>query len=124
MFFRIAADGVLLLHLAFILFVVFGAALAFSRRWILVLHLPAAVWGIFIELTGGICPLTHLENDLRLAAGQAGYNEGFIEYYLLRLIYPEGLTSEVQIVLAAIVLVVNLALYSWLICYRCGHRNE
>lgn len=122
MFFRVAADSVLLLHLAFILFVVFGAALAFRWRWFPVLHLPAAAWGVIIELTGGVCPLTYLENDLRSKAGQAGYNEGFIEHYLLKIIYPEGLTPEVQYFLAAIVLIVNFMLYGRIIRYRRGHR--
>ena len=124
MFFRLAADSVLLLHLAFIFFVVFGAALAFRWQWLPALHLPAAAWGIFIELTGGICPLTYLENDLRRAAGQAGYNESFLEHYLLRIIYPEELTPELQTILACIVFVVNLALYSWLIRYRCSRHSS
>ena len=119
MFFRLAADTVLLLHLAFILFVVFGAALAFRWRWLPAVHLPAAIWGIFIELTGGICPLTYLENDLRSKAGQAGYNESFIEHYLLKIIYPEGLTPELQYVLAGFVLMMNVLLYSSFL-YRRG----
>jgi len=119
MFFRLAADSILLLHLAFILFVVFGAALAFRWRWLPAVHLPAAIWGIFIELTGGICPLTYLENDLRSKAGQAGYNESFIEHYLLKIIYPEGLTPELQYVLAGFVLMMNVLLYSSFL-YRRG----
>ena len=118
MLFRLAADAVILLHLGFILFVVFGAALALHWRWVPVVHLPAAAWGIFIELTGGICPLTYLENELRRQAGQAGYSEGFIEHYLLRIIYPEGLTPELQLMLAGIVFVVNLVFYGRLLCRR------
>lgn len=118
MFFHVAAHGVLLLHLAFILFVVFGAMLASRWRWMPALHLPAAAWGIGIELSGGVCPLTYLENDLRRQAGLAGYQEGFIEHYLLSIIYPEGLTREVQYALAAFVLIVNLALYARLIYCR------
>lgn len=111
MFFRLAADAVLLLHLAFIVFAVLGAALAFRWRWMPIVHLPAAAWGIFVELTGRICPLTYLENDFRLKAGQAGYEESFIEHYLLDIIYPSGLTHETQYVLAGIVLVINLTIY-------------
>ncbi|MGR8930779.1 MAG: DUF2784 domain-containing protein [Gammaproteobacteria bacterium] len=118
MLFRIAADAVLILHLAFILFVVLGAALAFRWRWTPLVHVPAAAWGIFIEISGGVCPLTYLENDLRHRAGQAGYSGGFIEHYLLSIIYPAGLTPGIQYMLAAIVLLVNLLLYGWLIRSR------
>lgn len=118
MFFHVAAHCVLLLHLAFILFVVCGAVLACRWRWISVLHLPAAAWGIGIELSGGVCPLTYLENDLRHQAGLAGYQEGFIEHYLLSIIYPKVLTRQAQYGLAAIVLIVNLVLYARLIHCR------
>ncbi|WAR46506.1 DUF2784 domain-containing protein [Methylomonas rapida] len=123
MFFRLSADAVILLHLAFILFVVFGAALAFRWRWIPFIHLPAAAWGIFIELTSGICPLTYLENHLRRQAGQAGYSGGFIEHYVLNIIYPAGLTPQIQYVLAGIVLVTNIGFYLWLILDRRGRRS-
>jgi hypothetical protein len=113
MFYRLAADGVLLLHLAFILFAVFGGALAACWRWMPLVHLPTAAWALFVELTGRLCPLTNLENVLRIRAGQSGYTESFIEHYLLALIYPAGLSREVQFVLAAIVVLVNIALYSY-----------
>lgn len=112
---RTAADAVLVLHLGFIVFAVLGAILAVRWRWLPLVHLPAAAWGVFIELTGRICPLTWLENHFRLRAGQAGYSESFIEHYLLAVIYPSGLTREVQFVLAGIVLVVNVAIYTWLL---------
>ena len=76
-------------------------------------HIPVASWAFFVELTGRICPLTNLENDLRIRAGQSGYTESFIERYLLSFIYPSGLTREVQFLLAAIVVVVNIAIYVW-----------
>lgn len=114
MAFRLAADGVLVLHLAFIVFALLGAALAVRWPRILLFHLPAAAWGFFVELSGRVCPLTTLENQLRLQAGQAGYTESFIEHYLLALIYPSGLTRDVQLALAAVVVVVNLAIYGWL----------
>ena len=110
---RLAADGVLLLHLGFILFVLLGGVLAVRWRWAPLLHLPAAAWGVYIELSGGLCPLTPLENRLRIAAGEAGYSGGFIENYLLALIYPAGLTQDVQYVLAAIVVGVNALAYGW-----------
>lgn len=114
MAFRLAADGVLLLHLAFIVFALLGAALAVRWPGILLLHLPAAAWGFFVELSGRVCPLTILENQLRLKAGQSGYSESFIEHYLLALIYPSGLTRDVQLALAGVVVVVNLGIYGWL----------
>jgi hypothetical protein len=114
MHFRLAADGVLLLHLAFILFALVGAAAALRWRWIPLVHLPAAAWGFFVELTGRVCPLTYLENHLRIQAGQSGYTESFIEHYLLDVIYPSGLTRDIQLVLAGVVVVVNAALYGWL----------
>ena len=110
---RLAADAVLLLHLGFILFVLLGGVLAVRRRWAPLLHLPAVAWGVYIELSGGLCPLTPLENRLRIAAGDAGYAGGFIEHYLLALIYPAGLTQDVQYVLAAIVVGVNALAYGW-----------
>lgn len=119
MMFRLAAETVLLVHLAFILFALLGALLALWWRKILVVHLPAALWGCYIELSGSICPLTWLENHLRIMAGQSGYAESFIEHYLLALIYPAGLTREIQIELAVLVIAVNLAIYGW-IFFRHG----
>lgn len=118
MFFRYAADAVLLLHLAFIVFVVLGGILCFRWRWMPLVHLPAAGWGVFIELSGRICPLTPLENMLRLRAGQSGYAGGFIEHYLLGLIYPAGLTRDWQFILAAIVILANIAIYAGLVIKR------
>ena len=122
MFFQLAAEAVLLIHLAFILFVLFGAAIEVRWRWIIFLHLPAATWGFFVELTGRICPLTYLENCLRVKAGLSGYTEGFIEHYLLAVIYPAGLTREVQFILAGGVAAVNIAIYGWLY-WRCSHEK-
>jgi hypothetical protein len=112
--YRIAAALVLLLHLAFVLFVVGGAALAWRRRWVIALHLPAALWGFWVELSGAGCPLTLVENRLRLRGGEAGYAEGFVEHYLLAAIYPAGLTRTAQLILAALVLLTNVCLYTWL----------
>ena len=118
---RLAAYAVLLLHLGFILFVLLGGLLALRWRWAPMLHLPAAAWGVYVELSGGLCPLTPLENRLRSAAGEAGYTGGFIEHYLLALIYPAGLTHEIQYVLAAIVVGVNGLAYAW-VWRRRGRR--
>ena len=112
---RIAADTVVVLHAAFVLFVVLGGLLV--ARWPLIawLHLPAAAWGVIIEAVGGVCPLTHVENALRERAGVAGYSEGFVAHYLLPILYPAGLTPAVQWALAAIVLALNVAIYGWLL---------
>lgn len=118
MFYRFAAEAVLLLHLGFIVFAIFGAAMAARWRWLIIVHVPAAVWALFVELTGRVCPLTYAENYLRSNAGQSGYAESFIEHYLLPIVYPAGLTRNVQFVLAAVVVIVNLAIYGWLIRVR------
>lgn len=106
-----AADAVVLLHLAFIAFVLAGALLALRWPRIVWLHLPAALWGVVVEWTGWLCPLTPLENALRRAAGEPGYGGGFVERYIVPLIYPATLTRDTQLVLGAVVLLVNLAAY-------------
>lgn len=111
MIYGIAADLVLLLHLLFIVFAVLGGLLLLWRRWMWLVHLPAAVWAVYIEVTGKICPLTPLENKLRRLAGERGYEGGFMEHYIVPVIYPEGLTRDIQWILAAAVLVINLAVY-------------
>jgi hypothetical protein len=108
----LAANTVLLVHAAFIVFAVLGAWLALRWRWVIWLHLPCALWAATVVGMGWICPLTPLENQLRLAAGQAGYEGGFIEHYLLAAIYPAGLTRNIQMLLAASVIVLNLAVYA------------
>lgn len=113
-----AADCVLLIHLAFILFAVLGAALTLWWRWAPVVHLPVAAWALFVELTGRSCPLTRLENFFRIKAGLSGYTESFIEHYLVALIYPAGLTREIQFALAGVLIVVNVAIYGWLLARK------
>jgi hypothetical protein len=96
----ILANAVLLLHAAFIAWVMFGGLAVLRRPWLAWLHLPALAWGVGISAVGGICPLTPLEQQLRLAAGEAGFEGGFIEHYLTAIIYPEGLTRATQALLA------------------------
>jgi len=115
MLYHLCAEGVLLVHFAFIAFVLFGALLALRWRWVIALHLPAAAWGLLIEVSGRICPLTDIENSLRMHAGQAPYADSFIEHYLLAIIYPVALTREIQFVLAGVVVLVNAALYTWVV---------
>ncbi|MFL5467998.1 MAG: DUF2784 domain-containing protein [Gemmatimonadaceae bacterium] len=111
MIYRILADLVLVLHLAFVIFVVAGAGLVIHRPRLAWLHLPAVVWGVFIEYAGWICPLTPLENSLRMRGGEAGYSGGFIEHYLLATLYPAGLTRTTQLALGTAVLILNLVVY-------------
>ncbi len=105
------AELVVILHFGFVLFVLFGGLLVLWRRWVVWLHLPAAVWGALIELSGWICPLTPLENAFRRQGGLAGYSGGFVEHYILPVLYPHGLTRSVQLVLGLIVLALNGAIY-------------
>jgi Protein of Unknown function (DUF2784) len=109
---RVAADALLVAHLAFIAFVLAGGLLVLHRRIWAAVHLPAAAWGAFAELTGTVCPLTPLENSLRRSAGASGYEGGFIEHYVVPLIYPDALTARVQVVLGLVVLVVNAPVYA------------
>lgn len=105
----------LVLHFGFIIFVVAGAVGVIRWPKLAWLHIPAAVWGAWIEISGGICPLTTLENRFRTGAGEEGYATSFIEHYLLPVIYPGGLTRTVQLVLAAAVIIVNVGLYSYVL---------
>lgn len=108
----LAANLVVVVHLGFILFATLGGLLALRWRWVVWLHLPAAAWAAFVEITGGVCPLTPLENNLRSAAGQAAYTGDFVERYLLPIIYPAGLTYPIRIGLAIAVLAVNGIIYA------------
>lgn len=114
----LAADAVVVLHFAFVCFAVLGALLVVRWPRLAALHLPCAVWGIAIEFTGGICPLTPLENHLRRLAGESGYTGGFIERYITAVMYPEGLTREVQYALGASVLLINLLAYAYILRRR------
>lgn len=120
MLFKLAADLVVLIHLGFILFVLFGGFLALRWPRIVRLHAPALAWGVLVELLGWYCPLTPLEQTLRNAAGEGGYHGGFIEHYIVPLIYPIGLTRETQFVFAGIVLGVNMIAY--ILYYR--HKRQ
>ena len=117
MAYRFAADAVLATHLAFVLFVVLGGWLVLRAPALAWPHLPAVAWAVFVEFSGRICPLTPLEVALRRGAGEAGYGGDFIEHYLVALIYPGGLTRELQMLIGAAVMLVNLAVY-WVLWRR------
>lgn len=119
----ILADGVVVAHLAFVVFVVVGGFLALRWRGVVWLHVPCALWGAYVELAGEICPLTPLENRLRRLAGEGGYGGGFIERYLVPILYPGELTREIQIALGVGVIVLNVAVYAVLL-RRMRRRGE
>jgi hypothetical protein len=114
MIYRALADFVLLLHIGFVLFAALGGVLAFKWRRVAWFHIPAALWAALIEFVGWECPLTPLENWLRRMGGEAGYQTGFIERYLLPLIYPAPVSRTLHVVLGLLVLGVNLAIYGWI----------
>ena len=111
MLLQTVADFVVLVHLAFIVFVVLGSALTLRWRRIAWVHLPAVLWSALLELCGWICPLTPLENWLRRAGGASGYSGGFVEQYVVPIVYPAALTREAQVALGLLVCVVNAAIY-------------
>jgi hypothetical protein len=110
---RAIADALVVLHFAFIVFVLLGGLLVARRRAFALLHLPALAWGLYTESTATVCPLTPLENAYRHAAGEAGYAGGFIEHYLVRVIYPPGLTPGIQAAIAIGLVALNIAVYAW-----------
>src|SRR5262245_31291758 len=125
MIFRWLADAVVVLHAAFVVFVVLGGFLVLRWPRLAWLHVPAAIWGVLIEYAGWICPLTPLENALRERAGQAGYSGGFVEHYVLGALYPAGLTRELQWVIGGLVLLINGLVYGsiWM-RWRRSHRRH
>ena len=111
MLYGLLADLVVILHLVFVLFVLLGGLLVLRRPTVAVLHLPAAAWGAAVEFGGWICPLTPLEQWLRLEGGGPGYRSDFIERYVLPVLYPGGLTHNAQIVLGILVVMINVVIY-------------
>ncbi len=109
--YRFLAELVLLIHFSFILFVVFGGFAVLKWKRIIYYHIPAALWGIVIEITGWVCPLTPLEIELRVRAGSGFYTGGFIDRYLTPIVYPPGFTRQLQYYLAAGLIIINAAAY-------------
>ena len=110
-FYRIAADGVVVLHLCFILFVFLGGLTLFWRPWMVWVHVPVAAWGGIVELAGVPCPLTPLENHLRRAGNAEAYSGGFVDHYIMPIVYPPGLTRETQVILGVLILALNFGIY-------------
>lgn len=120
--FRLLADAIVLAHFAFVAFVVAGGFLAWRYPRALLAHVPALLWGIWIEASGWVCPLTPLENHLRRLAGEAGYSGGFVEHYVIPVLYPLGLTRDIQWLLAAVLIALNAVAYGGLIVRRRHYR--
>ena len=118
MLYRILADIVVLIHLCFIVFSVFGGFLVIRRRWWVWVHIPAVLWAALIEFGNWLCPLTPIENWFRRAGGAAGYEAGFVENYIVPIIYPSSLTRQTQTVLGLLVLAINLCIYVWVLYRR------
>ncbi len=119
---NLLADLVLAGHCGFIAFAVLGALCTLRWGWVPLLHLPTLAWAAYIELSAGVCPLTPLENSLRLAADESGYSSSFIEHYLVPLVYPPGLTSDAQLWLAVSLLLLNGLFYGYVIVRRRALR--
>ena len=113
--YELAADLTLIVHFAFIIFVVFGALLFFVSTKIIYVHVPALIWGIYIELTHSVCPLTYLENWFLQKANLTTYSEGFIQNYLVPIVYPKHLTDNLQIYFAIVLIVANMIMYGLII---------
>jgi hypothetical protein len=122
MAYRTLADAVVLFHLLFVVFAVAGGLLALRWRWLPLVHLPALGWAAWVEFSGRICPLTPLENALRTAGGAAGYEGGFVEHYLLPVLYPAALTRELQWTLGIGLLAFNAAVYAALLWRHLRRR--
>ena len=119
--YELAANLTLIVHFAFILFVVFGALLFFASAKIIFIHIPALIWGSYIELTNSICPLTYLENWFLNKANLTTYSEGFIQNYLVPIVYPMNLTKDLQIYLGSALIVINIVIYA--IIYNKMKKN-
>jgi hypothetical protein len=122
MIWSLIADALVLIHFAFTVFVIFGGLLIWRWRWTALLHLPALAWGCWVEVSHGICPLTPLENHFRQLGGEAGYTGGFLAHYLVAVLYPPGLTWHIQWLLAGLLVLLNLAVYGWLLLQLRSER--
>ena len=115
MFYLWLADLVVIIHLSFVAFVIAGGLLALKWRQFAYIHIPAVGWAVVVEIMGWVCPLTPVEIWLRENAGEKGYTTGFIEHYILPVLYPAELTRTVQLILGILLLSLNVAIYSWIV---------
>lgn len=112
MLYRYLADSIVVAHLLFVVYAIFGGLLVLKWKYSVFLHIPALLWATVVEANGWICPLTPLENRLRLAAGEGGYAGGFVDNYVLPVLYPENLSRPDQVVLAILLVTINIIIYA------------
>src|SRR5258706_11787799 len=122
MFYRFLADSVVVFHLSFVIFVIAGGVLVVRWKKVALLHIPAILWGMYVEWSGAMCPLTPLENRFREAGGGTAYQGGFIDHYIIPTLYPEDLTRDFQITLGTVIALINVLLYT-IAFTRRGHRR-
>ena len=123
MAYRFLADTIVFLHFCFVLFVLSGGIMVVRWKWMALLHVPAALWGMIVELSGWRCPLTPLENALRKAGGGVKYEGGFVEHYIMPILYPAGLTRDFQITLGLLIAVITIIAYT-IAFSRRGHSSS
>lgn len=123
MLYKLLAEAVIILHFAFIMFAILGGLLILWRNWVIYIHLPAVVWGAVVEIKGWVCPLTPLENQLMRLSGDSGYANGFIDHYLLPIIYPAGITHQIQVILGILVILINTGIYAF-VYWRKSRPNH
>src|SRR3954463_7527752 len=124
MLYRIGADAVVIFHFCFVAFVITGGLLVLRWRRVMWAHLPAVAWGVFIEFSHGLCPLTPLENHLRELGGASAYEGGFVDHYIMPVLYPEGLTPRMQVALGSMILGINLTCYCFIIYRHFASRRR
>ena len=118
MLFALGADFLVLVHLGFIVFVLLGGFMLLKWRWLIFVHLPALIWAVLLEFQGWICPLTPVEQTLRQMGGQQGYEGGFIQHYILPVIYPPALQQDIQFILGVLLILINVIIYLWVLLKR------
>lgn len=123
MWYQVAADFLMVFHLLFIVFVIFGGILVTRWLWLAILHVPAVTWGVLVEINNWVCVLTPWENQLRKLAGQEGYPGGFVEHYIAPVIYPGGLTPGMQFTMGVSLLTINIFVYGYIL-YRVKVRSS
>jgi hypothetical protein len=120
--YKLLADLLVIFHITFVAFVFLGALLVLRWRWIAFLHLPAVIWVVYVETSGAYCPLTPMENELRAKAGLQGYEGGFVDHYIMPVLYPVGLTPEIQYRLALLILLITLRCYEVVLARRAWRQ--
>lgn len=122
--YKLMADALVIFHLSFVAFVLLGALLVLKWRRLIWLHIPAVIWGIYIETSHNRCPLTYWENHWRKLGGDAVYNGGFVDHYLMPILYPHEITDEAQLLIAAVIVLINGVCYGIMIFQFVRRRKQ